>query len=48
MHNPSMKVMRTTKEDLIKVGEEMAKRLKPSKGKVEVLLPLKGLSANDV
>lgn len=48
MHNSSMKVMRTTKEDLIQVGEVMGDRLAAAKGKTAVLLPLKGLSANDV
>lgn len=48
MHNATLKAVRTTGEDLKKVGEVLCERLNASKGKVEVFLPMKGFSANDI
>ena len=47
-HNPTLRAMRTTKEDLIQIGEVIGDRLLGATGDVEVFLPLKGLSLNDV
>ena len=48
MHNPQLKAMRTTGEDLRIIADAICERLNVSVGSVEMFLPLKGLSMNDV
>ena len=43
-HNPQVTLMRTSKEELTKLGKVIAEKLNESTGPVTVLLPLKGLS----
>ena len=45
--NPSVTLMRTSVEENVQIGKFIASRLNQAKGKVEVLLPLKGVSILD-
>jgi len=47
MHVSSLKVIRTSIEENIKMGKTMAEKLNQSVAPVMVVFPLKGLSAND-
>lgn len=47
LHNENLKVMRINKQESEELARIIAKRLNGSKGKIVVLLPLKGLSVND-
>jgi uncharacterized protein (UPF0261 family) len=46
-HGPGGSIARTNKEDNIKIGKMLADRLNKSKGKVKLVLPLKGVSEYD-
>ena len=46
-HNPTVTLMRTTPEEMAKLGETLARKLSASKGPVTFFLPLKGVSAID-
>jgi uncharacterized protein (UPF0261 family) len=46
-HNPNVTLMRTNVEENRRLGEEIARRLNTSTGKVTVVFPLKGLSVID-
>lgn len=47
-HNASITLMRTTPEENIAIGEEIASRLNQASGPVTVILPLRGVSAIDI
>lgn len=47
-HNPTVTLMRTTGEELKKIGAAIVEKLNAAKGKTAVLLPLRGVSAIDV
>lgn len=47
-HNPTVTLMRTTGEELKKIGAAIVEKLNAAKGKTVVLLPLRGVSAIDV
>ncbi|MBM7622527.1 Tm-1-like ATP-binding domain-containing protein [Sporohalobacter salinus] len=47
-HNPSVTLMRTTKEENEELGEIIADKLNQSKGPTALFLPLKGVSLYDV
>jgi uncharacterized protein (UPF0261 family) len=46
-HNPTVTLMRTTPEELDKIGKEIAEKASAASGPTKVLLPLKGVSAID-
>lgn len=46
-HNPTVTLMRTTKDENIKIGEELAKRWNQAEEDMIVLLPAKGVSMID-
>jgi uncharacterized protein (UPF0261 family) len=46
-HNATVTLMRTTREENTKLGEEIIRKLSDSTGSVAVLLPLQGVSAID-
>jgi uncharacterized protein (UPF0261 family) len=46
-HNPQVTLMRTTLEENRRLGEIIASKLNPAPGRVEVFLPLDGVSAID-
>ncbi|MFO0802248.1 MAG: Tm-1-like ATP-binding domain-containing protein [Gemmataceae bacterium] len=46
-HNPNVTLMRTTAEEMAKVGEEIARKANASIGPTAVMLPLRGVSAID-
>ena len=45
--NPALTLVRTTKNEMIKIGRTMAEKLNRSKGSTVVLVPTKGLSMYD-
>lgn len=47
MHNPNLKVIRTSVEENKRIGNAIAKKLNKSKGETVVIIPLKGISEND-
>ena len=47
-HNPTVTLMRTTAEELSKIGGVIAEKLNMATGKTTLMLPLKGVSAIDV
>lgn len=47
IHNPSVTLMRTTPEECTRIGRRIAETLNRSRGPVELLIPLKGVSALD-
>jgi uncharacterized protein (UPF0261 family) len=47
MHNPQLKVMRTSVDENQMIGKMIAEKLNRAKGKTTVLFPLKGVSAYD-
>ncbi len=47
-HNPTVTLMRTTGEELEKIGTEIGTRLVNATGKTALMLPLKGVSGIDV
>jgi uncharacterized protein (UPF0261 family) len=46
-HNPSVTLMRTTPEEMAKLGEEIARKASSATGPAAVILPLRGVSAID-
>lgn len=46
-HNPTMTLMRTTKEENIRLGEVIAEKLNAAKSPTALMLPLRGVSAID-
>jgi uncharacterized protein (UPF0261 family) len=46
-HNPTVTLMRTTPEELDRIGKEIAEKASAAGGPTRVLLPLKGVSAID-
>ncbi|WP_217585835.1 Tm-1-like ATP-binding domain-containing protein [Lentibacillus saliphilus] len=47
-HNPTVTLMRTTKEENEQIGYKIAEKLNMSQGKTAIVYPLKGLSGLDV
>lgn len=47
-HNPTVTLMRTTPDEVRKIGKEIATRLAAAEGKTVLMLPLRGVSAIDV
>lgn len=47
-HNPTVTLMRTTADELTKIGTAIADKLNSAVGKTVLMLPLKGVSAIDV
>lgn len=48
VHTPSATLVRTKPDELLKIGTALSGILREAKGPVEVLIPMKGLSAMDV
>src|SRR5262245_23051274 len=46
-HNPTVTLMRTTPEELDKIGKEIAEKASAAAGPTRILVPLKGVSAID-
>ena len=46
-HNPTVTLMRTTTDEMAKLGDELASKANAATGPTAVLLPLKGVSAID-
>jgi len=46
-HNPQITLMRTTPEENVRCGRLLAERLADAAGPLEILLPLRGVSALD-
>jgi len=46
-HNPTVTLMRTTKEELIEIGKAIGSKLNMASGKTTLMLPLGGVSAID-
>lgn len=46
-HNPTVTLMRTTPEEMDRLGQEIAQKLSASRGPTALLLPLRGVSALD-
>lgn len=46
-HNPTVTLMRTTKEENIRLGEVIAEKLNAAKSPTALMLPLRGVSAID-
>jgi uncharacterized protein (UPF0261 family) len=46
-HNPTVTLMRTTPEELDKIGKEIAEKASAATGPTRILVPLKGVSAID-
>jgi uncharacterized protein (UPF0261 family) len=46
-HNPTVTLMRTTPEEMAKLGRELARKASAAAGPTAVMLPLKGVSAID-
>jgi uncharacterized protein (UPF0261 family) len=47
VHNPSVTLMRTTRDECARLGEIIASKLNRAAGPVTLLLPLRGVSAID-
>jgi uncharacterized protein (UPF0261 family) len=46
-HNPTVTLMRTTPEEMAKLGEELSRKANAATGPTAVMLPLRGVSAID-
>jgi uncharacterized protein (UPF0261 family) len=46
-HNPTVTLMRTTPEEMDRIGKEIAEKASAASGPTAILLPLKGVSAID-
>jgi len=46
-HNPTVTLMRTTPEEMDKLGKEIAEKVSAARGPTSLLLPLRGVSAID-
>jgi uncharacterized protein (UPF0261 family) len=47
-HNPTVTLMRTTPDEMAKLGEELARKASAATGPTAVMLPLRGVSAIDM
>jgi uncharacterized protein (UPF0261 family) len=47
VHNPSVTLMRTTKEEMVELGRQIARKLSAATGKTALFVPLKGVSMID-
>jgi uncharacterized protein (UPF0261 family) len=47
-HNPTVTLMRTTPEEMDRLGKQIAEKASAASGPTAVMLPLKGVSAIDV
>ena len=48
VHNPTVTLMRTTREEMAELGRRVAVKLAAAQGPAEVFIPLRGVSAIDV
>jgi uncharacterized protein (UPF0261 family) len=48
VHNPTVTLMRTTREEMAELGSRIGAKLSRATGSVEVFLPLRGVSGIDV
>lgn len=48
VHNPSVTLMRTTREEMAELGRRIAQKLAAAAGPTELIVPLRGVSAIDV
>ncbi len=47
VHNPSVTLMRTTKDEMVELGRQIARKLSAATGKTALFIPLKGVSMID-
>jgi uncharacterized protein (UPF0261 family) len=47
VHNPSVTLMRTTKDEMAELGRQIARKLSAATGKTALFIPLKGVSMID-
>jgi uncharacterized protein (UPF0261 family) len=47
VHNPSITLMRTTKDEMVELGRQIARKLSAATGKTALFIPLKGVSMID-
>lgn len=47
VHNPNITLVRTARDEMAEVGRLMARRLNAAKGRVAVLIPMRGFSFSD-
>jgi uncharacterized protein (UPF0261 family) len=47
VHNPSVTLMRTTKDEMVELGRQVARKLSAATGKTALFIPLKGVSMID-
>jgi len=47
VHNPSVTLMRTTKDEMVELGRQIARKLSAATGRTALFIPLKGVSMID-
>jgi uncharacterized protein (UPF0261 family) len=47
VHNPSVTLMRTTRDEMVELGRQIARKLSAATGKTALFIPLKGVSMID-